>query len=185
MKYLLSQASLSLGGVGVMCPLSEQGKQLAVQVSNILGMDVCGIDLLQLNDGSFVVCEANANVGFIAFDQACGIDVAGIVADYALSLLPSRLSRKMSLLSVVSSASETSSEPEVCIPPEACPPVPPCAIPGTIPDTIPDAVSTMSTSSTSSESEAELVEISHAQSVPDPPYNINSLLAKEIKLLTE
>lgn len=160
-----------------MCPLSEQGKQLAVQVSNILGMDVCGIDLLQLNDGSFVVCEANANVGFIAFDQACGIDVAGIVADYALSLLPSRLSRKMSLLSVVSSASETSSEPEVCIPPEACAPVPPCAIP--------DAVSTMSTSSTSSESEAELVEISHAQSVPDPTYNINSLLAKEIKLLTE
>lgn len=164
-----------------MCPLSEQGKQLAVQVSNILGMDVCGIDLLQLNDGSFVVCEANANVGFIAFDQACGIDVAGIVADYALSLLPSRLSRKMSLLSVVSSASETSSEPEVCIPPEVCPPVPPCAIP----DAIPDAVSTMSTSSTSSESEAELVETNHAQSVPDPAYNINSLLAKEIKLLTE
>lgn len=163
-----------------MCPLSEQGKQLAVQVSNILGMDVCGIDLLQLNDGSFLVCEANANVGFIAFDQACGIDVAGIVADYALSLLPSRLSRKMSLLSVVSSASETCSEPEVCIPPETCPPVPPCAIP----DAIPDAVSTMSTSSTSSESETELVEISHAQSVPDPTY-INSLLAKEIKLLTE
>lgn len=177
MKYSLKSSSLSPGGVGVMCPLSEQGKQLAVQVSNILGMDVCGIDLLQLNDGSFVVCEANANVGFIAFDQACGIDVAGIVADYALSLLPSRLSRKMSLLSVVSSASETSSEPEVCIPPEACPPVPPC--------TIPDAVSTMSTSSTSSESETELVEMTHAQSVPDPAYNINSLLAKEIKLLTE
>lgn len=177
MKYPLSQVSHFPGGVGVMCPLSEQGKQLAVQVSNILGMDVCGIDLLQLNDGSFVVCEANANVGFIAFDQACGIDVAGIVADYALSLLPSRLSRKMSLLSVVSSASETSSEPEVCIPPEACPSVPPC--------TIPDAVSTMSTSSTSSESEAELVEITHAQSVPDPAFNINSLLAKEINLLTE
>lgn len=164
-----------------MCPLNEHGKQLAVQVSNILGMDVCGIDLLQLNDGSFLVCEANANVGFIAFDQACGLDVAGIIADYALSLLPNRLSRKMSLLSVVSSASETSSEPEVCIPPEVClppgvcQPIPAC--------TIPDAVSTMSTSSTSSESETELVEM--APSVPDPAYNINSLLTKDIKLLTE
>ncbi|XP_051525125.1 beta-citrylglutamate synthase B isoform X2 [Myxocyprinus asiaticus] len=183
------QSNCSLGGVGMMCPLSEQGKQLAVQVCNILGMDVCGIDLLQLNDGSFVVCEANANVGFIAFDQACGMDVAGIVADYALSLLPSRLSRKMSLLSVVSSTSETSSEPEVlipteviiprevCIPNEICPPGATCAIP--------DGVSTMSTSSTSSESEVDLNETGPAPVATDPTYNINSLLASEIKLLTE
>ncbi|XP_074791188.1 beta-citrylglutamate synthase B isoform X3 [Natator depressus] len=56
------QSNCSLGGVGMMCSLSEQGKQLAVQVSNILGMDVCGIDLLMKDDGSFYVCEANANV---------------------------------------------------------------------------------------------------------------------------
>uniref|UniRef100_A0A2I3HJU8 N-acetylaspartylglutamate synthase n=1 Tax=Nomascus leucogenys TaxID=61853 RepID=A0A2I3HJU8_NOMLE len=91
------QSNCSLGGVGMMCSLSEQGKQLAIQVSNILGMDVCGID------GSFCVCEANANVGFIAFDKACNLDVAGIIADYAASLLPSgRLTQRMSLLSVVS-----------------------------------------------------------------------------------
>ncbi|XP_039534871.1 beta-citrylglutamate synthase B [Pimephales promelas] len=177
------QSNCSLGGVGMMCPLSEQGKQLAVQVCNILGMDVCGIDLLQLNDGSFLVCEANANVGFIAFDQACGMDVAGIVADYALSLLPNRLSRKMSLLSVVSSTSETSSEPEViiptevCIPSEICPPGSSC--------TMPDGVSTMSTSSTSSESEGDLNETGPNPVSADPAYNINSLLASEMKLLTE
>ncbi|XP_065598362.1 beta-citrylglutamate synthase B isoform X2 [Cyrtonyx montezumae] len=56
------QSNCSLGGVGMMCSLSEQGKQLAIQVSNILGMDVCGIDLLMKDDGSFYVCEANANV---------------------------------------------------------------------------------------------------------------------------
>lgn len=106
------QSNCSLGGIGMMCTLSEQGKQLAIQVSNILGMDVCGIDLLTKEDGSFCVCEANANVGFIAFDKACNLDVASMVADYALSLLPSRLTRRMSLLSVVSSASETS-EPEL------------------------------------------------------------------------
>ncbi|XP_073409107.1 beta-citrylglutamate synthase B isoform X2 [Dendrobates tinctorius] len=106
------QSNCSLGGIGMMCTLSEQGKQLAIQVSNILGMDVCGIDLLTKEDGSFCVCEANANVGFIAFDKACNMDVASMVADYAISLLPSRLTRRMSLLSVVSSASETS-EPEL------------------------------------------------------------------------
>lgn len=177
----LNQLNVSLsgllGGVGMMCPLSEQGKQLAIEVSNILGMDVCGIDLLQLNDGSFVVCEANANVGFIAFDQACGMDVAGIVADYALSMLPSRLTRKMSLLSVVSSTSETSSEPEVC-------PVP------TGGGSLPEAVCNMSVGSTSSESDPELAEPSQSTApslpdLPDPAYNFNTLLANEIKLLTE
>lgn len=60
----LHHCDFPTGGVGVMCPLTEQGKQLAIQVSNILGMDFCGIDLLIMDDGSFVVCEANANVGF-------------------------------------------------------------------------------------------------------------------------
>ncbi|XP_078740740.1 beta-citrylglutamate synthase B-like [Lampetra fluviatilis] len=82
------QSNCSLGGIGVMCALSEEGRRLAVQVSNILGMDVCGIDLLVRADGSYCVCEANANVGFIAFDRACGLDVAGVIADYALSLAP-------------------------------------------------------------------------------------------------
>lgn len=185
MLICLMSVSEFLGGVGMMCPLSEQGKQLAIEVSNILGMDVCGIDLLQLNDGSFVVCEANANVGFIAFDQACGIDVAGIVADYALSMLPSRLTRKMSLLSVVSSTSETSSEPEVC-------PVPAGG------GSLPEAVCNMSMGSTSSESDPELTEPSQSSprqstapnlpnlpNLPDPAYNFNTLLANEIKLLTE
>ncbi|CAL8278250.1 unnamed protein product [Boreogadus saida] len=198
------QSNCSLGGVGMMCPLSEQGKQLATQVSNILGMDVCGIDLLQLDDGSFVVCEANANVGFIAFDQACGMDVAGIVADYALSLLPGRplITRKMSLLSVVSS----SSEPEVC-----CGPVGPPGAGvslggggigiggggggGT------EAACNMSVGSTSSESDPELAEPTPPRQASDPElpelgglleglaeppgYNFNTLLANEIKLLTE
>lgn len=180
----MSLSGLS-GGVGMMCPLSEQGKQLAIEVSNILGMDVCGIDLLQLNDGSFVVCEANANVGFIAFDQACGMDVAGIVADFALSMLPSRLTRKMSLLSVVSSTSETSSEPEVCSVPTGG-------------GSLPEAVCNMSVGSTSSESDPELAEPSQSSprqstaptlpdlpDLPDPTYNFNTLLANEIKLLTE
>ncbi|XP_012685179.2 beta-citrylglutamate synthase B [Clupea harengus] len=187
------QSNCSLGGVGMMCPLSEQGKQLAVQVSNILGMDVCGIDLLQLNDGSFVVCEANANVGFIAFDQACGLDVAGIVADYALSLLPSRLlTRKMSLLSVVSSASESCSEPEGCPLPLTLPPNPnncPAAEAA-------EAVCTMSVGSTSSESDPELAEVPSCPEVPPPstcsslppdaqPFSYNNLRASQIKLLTE
>lgn len=158
--------SLFPGGVGMMCSLSEQGKQLAVQVSNILGMDVCGIDLLMKDDGSFYVCEANANVGFIAFDKACNLDVAGIIADYAASLLtPGRLTRRMSLLSVVSTASETS-EPELGPPASA-------------------AVDNMSASSSSVDSDPETTERELLTKLPGALFNMNQLLANEIKLLVE
>ncbi|OBS58144.1 hypothetical protein A6R68_10738 [Neotoma lepida] len=155
------------GGVGMMCSLSEQGKQLAIQVSNILGMDVCGIDLLMKDDGSFCVCEANANVGFIAFDKACNLDVAGIIADYAASLLPAgRLTRRMSLLSVVSTASETS-EPELG---------PPAST----------AVDNMSASSSSVDSDPEsTTERELLTKLPGGLFNMNQLLANEIKRLVE
>ncbi|XP_016278028.1 N-acetylaspartylglutamate synthase A isoform X2 [Monodelphis domestica] len=168
------QSNCSLGGVGVMCPLTEQGKQLAIQVSNILGMDFCGIDLLIMDDGSFVVCEANANVGFVAFDQACNLDVGGIIADYTMSLLPRRLTGKMALLPGVSSAVEKS-EPEG----------PASAQAG------PESIYITNGGSTSSESEPELGEIrdslantARAQppSLPGPSYNINNMIASELKL---
>ncbi|XP_068098848.1 N-acetylaspartylglutamate synthase A [Hyperolius riggenbachi] len=96
------QSNCCLGGVGAPFMLSEQGKTLAMQVSSILGMDICGIDLLLNENGSFVVCEANANVGFNEFDQACQLDLGGIIADYAISLLPGRSSREPSVSPAVS-----------------------------------------------------------------------------------
>lgn len=163
------QSNCSLGGVGMMCTLSEQGKQLAVQVSNILGMDVCGIDLLMKDDGSFCVCEANANVGFIAFDKACNIDVAATIADYAVSLLPSRLTRRMSLLSVVSSTSETS-EPELGAPTGA----------------VPDAVDNMSANSSSVDSDPETAERELVAKLPSSIFNMNQLiLTSDINLLVD
>ncbi|MEE6485816.1 hypothetical protein FKM82_014421 [Ascaphus truei] len=170
----------NLGGVGMLCSLSEQGKQLAVQVSNILGMDVCGIDLLTKEDGSFCVCEANANVGFIAFDKACNLDVASMVADYALSLLPSRLTRRMSLLSVVSSASE-SSEPEL-------PGGPSSAGVGVSAPLLHhhnhEAGDSMSASSSSVDSDPDTA-TERELLTKGAIFNMNQLLASEINLLVE
>lgn len=127
--------------MGVKCPLTEQGKQLAIQVSNILGMDFCGIDLLIMDDGSFVVCEANANVGFLAFDQACNLDVGAIIADYAMSLLPNRQTGKTAILPGLSSPREKN-EPSGCASAQVV-----------------ENVYAINNGSTSSESEPELAEV--------------------------
>ncbi|XP_036302659.1 N-acetylaspartylglutamate synthase A isoform X2 [Pipistrellus kuhlii] len=168
------QSNCSLGGVGVMCPLTEQGKQLAIQVSNILGMDFCGIDLLIMDDGSFVVCEANANVGFLAFDQACNLDVGAIIADYAVSLLPNMQTGKMAVLPGLSSPREKS-EPDGC-----------AAARG-----VAESIYAINNGSTSSESEPELGEVRGPSAstagppppmLPEPSYNINNRIASELKL---
>ena len=157
-----------------MCPLTEQGKQLAIQVSNILGMDFCGIDLLIMDDGSFVVCEANANVGFLAFDQACNLDVGGIIADYTMSLLPNRQTGKMAVLPGLSSPREKK-EPDGC----------------TSAQGVAESVYAINNGSTSSESEPELGEIRDSSvstagapppMLPEPGYNINNRIASELKL---
>ncbi|KAL0583319.1 N-acetylaspartylglutamate synthase A [Plecturocebus cupreus] len=167
-------SNCSLGGVGVMCPLTEQGKQLAIQVSNILGMDFCGIDLLIMDDGSFVVCEANANVGFLAFDQACNLDVGGIIADYTMSLLPNRQTGKMAVLPGLSSPREKN-EPDGCASAQG----------------VAESVYTINNGSASSESEPELGEIRDSSAstmgappsmLPKPGYNINNRIASELKL---
>ena len=170
----LHHCTFPTGGVGVMCPLTEQGKQLAIQVSNILGMDFCGIDLLIMDDGSFMVCEANANVGFLAFDQACNLDVGGIIADYTMSLLPNRQAGKMAVLPGLSSPREKK-EPDSCASTQG----------------VTESVYAINSGSTSSESEPELGEIrgssastagAPAPMLPDPGYNINTRIASELKL---
>lgn len=143
--------------MGVKCSLTEQGKQLAIQVSNILGMDFCGIDLLIMDDGSFMVCEANANVGFLAFDQACNLDVGAIIADYAMSLLPNRQTGKMAILPGLASPREKS-EPNGCVSAQG----------------VAESVYTITNGSTSSESEPELGEArdSSAKTMGAPPAHV-------------
>ncbi|KAJ8787462.1 hypothetical protein J1605_022947 [Eschrichtius robustus] len=109
---------------------------------------------------------ANANVGFIASDKACNLDVAGIMADYAASLLPSgRLTWRVSLLSAVSMASETSEQ-------ELGPPAN-------------TTVDNMSASSSSVDSDPETTERELLTKLPGGLSNMNQLLANEIKLLVE
>ncbi|OCT72720.1 N-acetylaspartylglutamate synthase A [Xenopus laevis] len=143
------QSNCCLGGVGIPCPLSEQGKLLAIQVSTILGMDVCGIDLLLQDNGSFVVCEANANVGFTEFDQACKLDLGDIIAEYALSLLPCRVSEEKAAAPAEPNSQETEETTAHA-------------------STHPASVCSASDASCCSESAADVEEIRDSLNVPKP-----------------
>ena len=88
------------------------------------------------------------------------------MADYAASLLPSgRLTWRVSLLSAVSMASETSEQ-------ELGPPAN-------------TAVDNMSASSSSVDSDPETTERELLTKLPGGLFNMNQLLANEVKLLVE
>ncbi|MGR6998854.1 hypothetical protein ACU686_13120 [Yinghuangia aomiensis] len=61
------QSNVALGGNATGClGLYPEGEALARDAARVLGLGVAGVDLLFEADGSFTVCEVNANVGWRA-----------------------------------------------------------------------------------------------------------------------
>ena len=76
------RANISRGGEGKAFPLDEEMEMLALQVSRVLDLDICGVDLLFSDDG-YKICEANSAPGFQGFEQATGINVPEKIFKYA------------------------------------------------------------------------------------------------------
>ncbi|XP_063291461.1 beta-citrylglutamate synthase B-like isoform X2 [Pelobates fuscus] len=81
------QSNFSQGSLPELYTLDESGRNLASRVSEILGMDICAIDLLIRDDGSFCVCEVNSNPGFIPLGKTCNLDIHSLIARHVISFL--------------------------------------------------------------------------------------------------
>jgi gamma-F420-2:alpha-L-glutamate ligase len=77
------KANVSAGGTGSKFEITDEIELIARQTSQILGLDIAGIDLLFDKDG-FKVCEANSNPGFEGFEPACKINVAREIIAYCI-----------------------------------------------------------------------------------------------------
>ncbi|MFJ2746314.1 RimK family alpha-L-glutamate ligase [Streptomyces sp. NPDC087440] len=59
------RSNLALGGTATPCTgRYRHGEDLAVRAADALGLGVAGVDLLFAPDGTFTICEVNANVGW-------------------------------------------------------------------------------------------------------------------------
>jgi len=77
------RSNLSLGGYAVPVKLSSEEESLAVRATRVLGLDVCGVDILRGRSGP-VILEMNANPGLEGISNVTGIDVAGEMIRYAV-----------------------------------------------------------------------------------------------------
>lgn len=79
------RSNIELGGTGkkISEKVFEKYAPLAQRVALHLGLDYCGIDLLETEKGG-VVCEVNSNAFFEGLEQTTGVNVA---KEYAMHIL--------------------------------------------------------------------------------------------------
>lgn len=75
------RSNLHRGGSASLVRLTPEERSTAVRAANIMGLDVCGVDLLRSNHGP-VVMEVNSSPGLEGIEKASGKDVAGVIIQY-------------------------------------------------------------------------------------------------------
>lgn len=80
------RSNIELGGTATPFALPASVADMCGRVAEILGLDYCGIDLLQGKRG-YLVCEVNSNAFFGGMERTTGVNVAAIYAQYIVDSL--------------------------------------------------------------------------------------------------
>lgn len=80
------RANIHRGGTGTIVHLDDAHERIAAEAARQVGLDVAGVDMLEADEGPRVM-EVNASPGFQGLEAATGLDVAGEIVRFGLSLL--------------------------------------------------------------------------------------------------
>lgn len=75
------RANIGVGGKGIKYEVPEKYADIASRASRALGMEVCGIDMIEGPKGVFVI-EANVNAQFKGLESVTGRNVARAIVEY-------------------------------------------------------------------------------------------------------
>jgi len=75
------RSNLHRGGSAKLIRLSKEERATAVKSANVMGLNVCGVDILQSKNGP-VVMEVNSSPGLEGIETATNKDVAGLIYDF-------------------------------------------------------------------------------------------------------
>ena len=77
-------SNLATGGFASVVKLPQEYLDMAIKASEILGLDYCGVDILQGSRGEPILSEVNSNAFFEGIEKTTGINVAGAYAKYII-----------------------------------------------------------------------------------------------------
>ncbi len=75
------RASLHRGGTATLVKWTPEERSTASRATKILGLNVCGVDLLRSNHGP-VVMEVNSSPGLRGIESATGQDIASLIIQF-------------------------------------------------------------------------------------------------------
>jgi ribosomal protein S6--L-glutamate ligase len=75
------RSNLHRGGSAKLVRLSKDERATAVKSANVMGLNVCGVDILQSKNGP-VIMEVNSSPGLEGIETATNKDVAGLIYDF-------------------------------------------------------------------------------------------------------
>ena len=75
------RSNIELGGEGRAIELSSEVALVAEKAAKALGLDYCGVDVLQSKKEA-IICEVNSNAFFEGLERATGVNVARLYAEY-------------------------------------------------------------------------------------------------------
>lgn len=77
-------SNLATGGTATIVNLPQEYLDVAVKASKILGLDYCGVDILEGPNGEPILSEVNSNAFYEGIEKTTGINVAGCYVDYLI-----------------------------------------------------------------------------------------------------
>ena len=75
------RSNLHRGGSAKAVKITPEERSTAIRAAKVMGLNVCGVDLLRSNHGP-VVMEVNSSPGLEGVEKATGLDVAGKIIEF-------------------------------------------------------------------------------------------------------
>ncbi|MGR9088644.1 MAG: 30S ribosomal protein S6--L-glutamate ligase [Gammaproteobacteria bacterium] len=75
------RSNLHRGGSASPIRLTPEERSTAVRAAKIMGLNVCGVDLLRSNHGP-VIMEVNSSPGLKGIEETSGKDIAGLIVEF-------------------------------------------------------------------------------------------------------
>lgn len=87
------RSNLHRGGSATAVKLTAQERAMALRAAKAIGLDVCGVDLLRTKRGPLIM-EVNSSPGLEGIEQACDMDIAGLMIEFIEKNLNSALKNR-------------------------------------------------------------------------------------------
>ena len=75
------RSNLHRGGSASLVRLTPEERSTAVRAAKIMGLNVCGVDMLRSNHGS-VIMEVNSSPGLRGIEEVSGKDIASLIIQF-------------------------------------------------------------------------------------------------------